>query len=103
DRVDHVTAWWCLTGVLEGPGEDAQSDADLGRREPHAACGVLGLEHVLDEGPDLRVDRRDLRCPAVQDRLAVDGDRTDGHGGGAPSGTRTRSSLSASRAPPVRV
>ena len=80
-RVDHVAGVGHRTGVPEGPGEDAQTHTDLRGSQPYAACRHLGLVHVLDQGADLVIDHLDVGCAAVQDRLTVDGDGTDGHAG----------------------
>ena len=59
--------------------EEPLADPDLRGGQPDAVGGVIGLEHVGDQGAELVVEDFDFRGPAVQHGLAPDRDGQDGH------------------------
>ena len=65
---------------------DAQRHADLRGGEPDAGRGIHRLEHVGDERADLVRDLFDGRRGGVQDGIAHDANRQNGHALSLPSG-----------------
>jgi hypothetical protein len=49
---------------------DAKRNANLRRCQPHAASGVHGLEHILDEHLQFSVEDRDLRSRLLENRVS---------------------------------
>src|SRR5581483_8741958 len=78
--------------------EHPQIHADLVGRQAHAVGGFHGLEHVLDQGAELVVERLDGAARVVQHRVADDTDGAYGHG--AYLTTRVRDGARAARASP---
>ena len=48
-------------------------------RDAGSAGQLHGVEQVVDERPDARVDRLDRRAGRAQHRVAVEADLADGH------------------------
>src|SRR5699024_8975782 len=67
-----------------GVDEQAPARSDLGCGQPGAVGGVVGLEHVRDQGADVLGDLPDLAGAPFEGPVADDGDRADGHDWASP-------------------
>ncbi|MCY1222469.1 hypothetical protein D9M72_345640 [compost metagenome] len=79
DGVHHNPCGGHAVVVGELVDEEALAHAHLGGCEAHAVGGVVRFEHVGDEGAEFVVEDFHFGGPAVENRLAPDGDRQNGH------------------------
>ncbi len=82
---DHAAPWRAVV-VRVAVREDPQPDADLRGRETHAGRGIHRLEHVGDERSDLIRDLADAGGGSVEDGVAHDANRQNGHALSLPIG-----------------
>src|SRR5699024_6976263 len=76
--VDHHPAPLDPLRVRAGVDEQAPARSDLGCGQPGAVGGVVGLEHVRDQGADVLGDLPDLAGALFEGPGADDGERADG-------------------------